>query len=163
MFSARAEDSDVRRVRWDFDLGLSTVSGGKVGIASGFSLAYDHAQTRWSYRFVEYSDRGVTGGKGLCPLGCGHQDLLDEQALLLGWVMSTDPWRYTLQSGVGIARTQGYFGTLGEFSRPVIPIVVGALLGSGRYARTRVEGEYVMSRDQHYLGVSLGVAFGNLR
>ncbi len=99
----QAEDNGVEsaRFRWDIAGGVSTISGGKVGLANSVTLAYDDADRRISYRRVQYSDRAIFGGKGICPLGCGHQDLLDTDELLYGWVRTSGMTRFTLQGGIG--------------------------------------------------------------
>ncbi len=139
------------------------MSGGKVGLASGVTLAYDDADRRLSYRYIEYSDRAIIGGKGMCPLGCGHQDLLNTHELLYAWIHTAGLARFTLQSGVGVARADGYFGELGYISAPTLPIVAGIVVGDARHLRFKLETEYVWYRSQPYFGVLLAVMVGRVQ
>lgn len=159
---AESNDADSSRFRWDIAAGLSKVSGGHVGLANSVTLAYDNADRRFSYRYVEYSDRAVFGGKGICPLGCGHQDLLDTHELLYGWLVTSGMTRFSLQSGIGNTRAQGYFGDLGRISEPTLPIVAGIVVGDARYLRFKLEAEYVLNQSQPYFGLLLAVMLGSV-
>ena len=158
-----AESSaEAARFRWDIAPGISVVSGGEVGLASNVTLAYDNAGRRISYRYIEYSDRAIFGGKGICPLGCGHQDLLDTHELLYGWLHTSGLARFSLQSGIGHTRANGYFGELGSISEPILPIVAGMAVGDARYLRLKLEAEYVLNRSQPYFGAILAVMLGSV-
>ena len=126
---AESKGAEAARFRWDIAPGMSIVSGGEVGLTSSVTLAYDTADRRISYRFIEYSDRAIFGSKGICPLGCGHQDLLDTHELLYGWLHTSGLARFSLQSGVGHTRANGYFGELGSISEPILPLVAGMVVG----------------------------------
>ena len=124
--------------------------------------ADDHADRRLSYRYVEYSDRAIFGGNGFCPLGCGHQDLLDTHELLYGWLGTSGMTRFSLQSGIGSTRAKGYFGELGKLSEPMLPIVAGIVVGDARYLRFKFEAEYVLNQSQPYFGLLLAVMLGSV-
>ena len=159
---ADSNDADSTRFRWDISAGFAKVSGGNTGLANSVTLAYDNAERRFSYRYIEYSDRAVFGSKGICPFGCGHQDLLDTHELLYGWLHTSGMTRFSLQSGIGHTRANGYFGDLGRISEPMLPIVAGMVVGDARYMRFKLEAEYVLNRSQPYFGLLLGVMVGSV-